>query len=418
MVFIMPVRQREAFHMLRVEEALERILAEIERLESENVALPEAAGRVLAESIAATEAVPPFANSAMDGYALRSDDVQAASSVQPSRLRLVGTVQAGRVAERPIGEGEAMRILTGAPVPPGANAVIQQELTQAGEGWVEVQQAVAPGNNVRHAGEDIRSGTEVLAAGAEIGPSEIGVLASLGITRVAVYRRPVVAILATGDELVELHEALRPGQIRNSNSYLVAAAVARAGGIPRPLGIARDRVEELRSKLQAAQEADLIITSGGVSVGDYDLVKDIMREQGVIDFWRVNLRPGKPLAFGRLGGTPLLGLPGNPVSAAVTFELFARPVLRKMQGFVTILRPVVQARLLDAINEVSNRRHYMRARVEIRDGAFVATSTGPQESHILTSMIGANALLIIPENHPPIAAGEEVQAMLLIDGIA
>ncbi|HEU5199762.1 MAG TPA: gephyrin-like molybdotransferase Glp [Ktedonobacterales bacterium] len=404
--------------MLSVEEALERILAEIERLEPENVALPEAAGRVLAESISAREAIPPFANSAMDGYALRSEDVQTASATQPSRLRLVGVVQAGRVAERPIGAGEAMRILTGAPLPPGANAVIQQELTQAGEGWVEVQQIIAPGNNVRYAGEDIRSGAEVLAAGAEIGPSEIGVLASLGVTQVAVYRRPIVAILATGDELVELHEALLPGQIRNSNSYLVAAAVARAGGIPRPLGIARDRVEELRSKLLAAQEADLIITSGGVSVGDYDLVKDILREQGVIDFWRVNLRPGKPLAFGRLGGTPFLGLPGNPVSAAVTFELFARPVLRKMQGFATILRPVVHARLLDAINDVSSRRHYVRARVEIRDGAFAATTTGPQESHILTSMLGANALLVIPENHPPIAAGETVQAMLLADGIA
>ena len=404
--------------MLSVEEALERILAEIERLEPENVALPEAAGRVLAESISASEAIPPFANSAMDGYALRSEDVQTASATHPSRLRLVGVVQAGRVAERPVSTGEAMRILTGAPVPPGANAVIQQELTQAGEDWVEVQQAVASGNNVRHAGEDIRSGAEVLAAGAEIGPSEIGVLASLGVTQVAVYRRPIVAILATGDELVELHEALLPGQIRNSNSYLVAAAVARVGGIPRPLGIARDRVEELRSKLLAAQEADLIITSGGVSVGDYDLVKDILREQGIIDFWRVNLRPGKPLAFGRLGGTPFLGLPGNPVSAAVTFELFARPVLRKMQGFATILRPIVQARLLGAINDVSSRRHYVRARVEIHDGAFVAATTGPQESHILTSMLGANALLVIPENHPPIAVGETVQAMLLADGIA
>jgi len=403
--------------MLRVEEALERILAEITRLEPETAPLPQALGRVLAQSLASKEEMPPFANSAMDGYALRSSDTQAASRQTPRRLRLVGAVQAGHVAERTVGAGESMRILTGAPVPPGADAVIQQELTQTGEGWVEVQAPVAQGNNVRHAGEDIRRGTVVLQDGAPIGPAEIGVLASLGIAEVTVYRRPVVAILATGDELVEVHEALRPGQIRNSNSYLVAAAVTRAGGIPRPLGIARDRVEELRAKLQAAQEADLIITSGGVSVGDYDLVKDIMREQGIIDFWRVNLRPGKPLAFGRLGGTPLLGLPGNPVSAAVTFELFARPVLRKMQGFRQALRPMAQARLLEDFEDTGNRRHYVRAQVQWRDGAFVATTTGPQGSHILTSMLGANALLIIPENSPPLPAGALVQAMLLVEGL-
>ncbi|HEY7359024.1 MAG TPA: gephyrin-like molybdotransferase Glp [Ktedonobacterales bacterium] len=404
--------------MLRVEEALERILADITRLEPEKVALPDAAGRVLAQAIASQEEIPPFANSAMDGYALRSSDTQEATPQQPTRLRLVGIVQAGQVAERPVQPGEAMRILTGAPVPPGANAVIQQELTQTGEAWVEVRAPVAQWNNIRHPGEDIRRGTQVLAAGAILGPSEIGVLASLGVAEVVVYRRPVVAVLATGDELVEIHQALRPGQIRNSNSYLIAAAVAAAGGVPRRLGIARDQVEELRAKLQTAQEADLIITSGGVSVGDYDLVKDIMREQGVIDFWRVNLRPGKPLAFGRLGGTPLLGLPGNPVSAAVTFELFARPVLRKMQGFAQVLRPLVQARLLDSAPEGGNRRHYVRARVELRDGDFVARTTGPQDSHILTSMVGANALLVIPENSPPVSAGEVVQAMLLVDGLA
>jgi molybdopterin molybdotransferase len=403
--------------MLRVEEALERILAEITRLDHETVALSEALGRVLAQPIASQEAVPPFANSAMDGYALRSTDTQLASERAPRRLRLVGVVQAGSVADRPVRAGEAMRILTGAPVPPGADAVIQQELTKSGEDWVEIQAPVAQGNNVRRAGEDIQRGKVVLQEGAVLGPPEIGVLASLGISEVALYRKPVVAILATGDELVEVHEALHPGQIRNSNSYLVAAAVTRAGGIPRLLGVARDRVEELRVKLQTAQEADLIITSGGVSVGDYDLVKDIMREQGVIDFWRVNLKPGKPLAFGRLGGTLLLGLPGNPVSAAVTFELFARPALRKMQGFAQVLRPVVQVRLLDSILDTSDRRHYVRAHVEVRDGAFVAKTTGPQGSHILTSMLGANALLIIPEHSQPVQAGEMVQAMLLVEGL-
>ncbi len=410
---------------LSVEEALERILVIIPRLEPEQIPLAEASGRVLARPVTSQEDVPPFANSAMDGYALRSSDTQRATPQQPSRLRLVGVVQAGKVAERALEAGEAIRILTGAPVPPGSDAVIQQELTKTGggsqdagaEGWVEVEAPVAQGNNIRHAGEDIRHGTMVLAEGAELGPSEIGVLASLGVATVTVYRRPVVSILATGDELVEIDQPLLPGQIHNSNSYLIAAAVARAGGIPRPLGIARDQVEELRAKLQAAQEADLILTSGGVSVGDYDLVKDIMREQGAIDFWRVNLRPGKPLAFGKLGNTPLLGLPGNPVSAAVTFELFARPALRKMQGFVQVLRPLVQARLLHDLRESGNRRHYVRAVVALQNGGFVARTTGPQDSHILTSMLGANALLIIPENSPPIQTGETVQAMLLVEGL-
>jgi molybdopterin molybdotransferase len=404
--------------MLTVEEALARILAEITSLGQETVALPEALGRVLDGQIASADLVPPFSNSAMDGYALRSADTQPASQAQPRRLRLVGIVQAGSVAERPVGAGEAIRILTGAPLPPGADAVIQQELVQTGEGWVELQAAVAPGNNVRHAGEDIQPGTRVLDEGTTFGPSEIGVLASLGIPEVAVYRRPVVSILATGDELVEVHERLRPGQIRNSNSYLVAAAVAQAGGVPRRLGIARDQVDDLRTKLLAAQQDDLIITSGGVSVGDYDLVKDILREQGMIDFWRVNLRPGKPLAFGRLGGTPLLGLPGNPVSAAVTFELFARPVLRKMQGFKHWQRPLVTARMLEAFDDPSNRRHYVRARLELRQDGFVATTTGPQGSHILTSMLGANALLVIPEHHPPLRPGELVQALVLVEGLA
>jgi molybdopterin molybdotransferase len=404
--------------MLRVEEALERILADIGRLEPEQIPLAEASGRVLAQAIASQEEVPPFANSAMDGYALRSSDTQHASAQEPRRLRLVGIVQAGRVAERALEAGEAMRILTGAPVPPGADAVIQQEMTETGPDWVEIQAPVAPSNNIRHAGEDIRRGTQVLAENAVLGPSEIGVLASLGVSQVPVYRRPVVAILATGDELVEIDQALQPGQIRNSNSYLLAAAAARAGGIPRPLGIARDQVDELRAKLQAAQQADLIITSGGVSVGDYDLVKDILREQGAIDFWRVNLRPGKPLAFGKLGNTPLLGLPGNPVSAAVTFELFARPVLRKMQGFSHLLRPTVPARLLDSVQESGSRRHYVRAQVTLEDGAFVARTTGPQDSHILTSMMGANALLVIPENSPTVQPGEMVQAMLLIEGLS
>ncbi|HVB60813.1 MAG TPA: gephyrin-like molybdotransferase Glp [Ktedonobacteraceae bacterium] len=401
--------------MFSVEEALERILAGIVPLAVERVPLHAALGLVLAEDVIAQEDMPPFANSAMDGFALLSRDSQPRAG-QPPRLRVIGAVAAGYVTEQMVQEGTAMRIMTGAPVPPGADTVIQVELTRSegtnGE-WVEILQEVAPGNNIRPAGEDMRSGQLVLQRGSEIGPWEIGILATLGWSTVPVTRRPQVAIVATGDEVIDVDQALRPGKIRNSNSYLLEAAIHKAGGVPHRLGVARDTVESLREMFGEAVRHDLIVTSGGVSVGDFDLVKNIMAEQGEINFWRINMRPGKPVAFGHIGEVPLLGLPGNPVSAAVTFELFGRPVIRKMAGQTRLQRPQVEVVVEDGISERVMRRHYVRARVEWHDGHFVARTTGNQGSNIMTSLLHANALLIVPEGGVTIPPGGTASALML-----
>jgi len=401
--------------MISVEEALERILAEITPLTITRVPLSETLGLVLADDVIAQEDIPPFANSAMDGFALLSQDSQLRDG-KPPRLSITGGVAAGYVANHAVEPGTAMRIMTGAPVPPGADTVIQVELTRS-EGpeseWVEILQAVRPGNNIRPAGEDMRRGQTVLLRGTEIGPWEIGVLATLGWANVPVIRHPRVAILGTGDEVIDVDEPLRPGKIRNSNSYLLEATVQRAGAEPQRLGVARDTEESLREKFTVAIRCDLIITSGGVSVGEFDLVKNIMTEQGEIHFWRINMRPGKPVAFGHIGNVPLLGLPGNPVSAAVTFELFGRPIIRKMLGHTHLLRPQVEVVVEDGVSERVMRRHYVRARVEWRDGHFVAHTTGNQGSNIMTSLLNANALLIVPEGGTLIPPGGKAKAIML-----
>jgi molybdopterin molybdotransferase len=401
--------------MISVEEALERILAEIAPLNDTQVPLPESLGLILAEDAIAQEDIPPFANSAMDGFALLSQDSQPRNG-QPPRLLITGEVAAGYVADHAVEPGSTMRIMTGAPVPTGADAVIQVELTRS-EGpespWIEILQAVAPGNNIRPAGEDMRRGQKILSRGTELGPWEIGVLATLGRANVPVIRRPRVAILGTGDEVIDIDEPLRPGKIRNSNSYLLEAAVRRAGGESKRLGVARDTVESLREKFTEAVRSDLIITSGGVSVGDFDLVKNIMTEQGEIHFWRINMRPGKPVAFGHIGSVPLLGLPGNPVSAAVTFELFGRPVIRKMSGQTRLVRPQVDVLVEDGVSDRAMRRHYVRAHVEWRDGRYVARTTGNQGSHIMTSLLNANALVIVAEGGVEVHPGDTAKAIML-----
>jgi molybdopterin molybdotransferase len=401
--------------MLSVEEALERILAEIFPLNVLHVPLAEANGLVLAEDVVAQEDIPPFANSAMDGFALLSKDSRPHDG-KPPRLRVTGSVAAGYVADHAVTEGTAIRIMTGAPVPPGADTVIQVELTNS-EGpespWVEILQEVAPGNNIRPAGEDIHRGQTVLQHGTEIGPWEIGVLATLGWATVPVVRRPRVAILGTGDEVVDVSEDLQPGKIRNSNSYLLEAAVRQAGAEPHRLGVARDTVESLRDKFAEARNYDLILTSGGVSVGAFDLVKHIMQEQGNINFWRINMRPGKPVAFGHIGGVPLLGLPGNPVSTAITFELFSRPVIRKMLGHTRLRRPQVEVIVSDGVQDRAMRRHYVRAQVTWDSGRFIARTTGNQGSNITTSLLNANALVIVPEGGVEVHPGDVAQAMML-----
>lgn len=401
--------------MISVEEALARILSQITSLPAITVSLTDAQGLILAEDIIAQEDMPPFDNSAMDGFALLSQDsIQKADQVP--RLRVTGGVAAGYVTDHRVESGTAMRIMTGAPVPLGADTIIQVELTRHDgpeSTWVEILQEVQPGNNIRPAGQDMRRGQKILTQGTELGPWEIGILATLGWSRVAVIRKAQVAILGTGDELVDIDQPLQPGKIRNSNSYLLEAAVRRAGAEPHRLGVARDTVESLREKFAEAVTFDLIITSGGVSVGDFDLVKNIMAEQGEVNFWRINMKPGKPVAFGRIGGTPLLGLPGNPVSSAVTFELFTRPVIRKLQGHRLLVKPLVEVSLQDDILDKAMRRHYVRAYVEWQDGQFVARTTGNQDSHIMTSLLHANAFVIIPEGSVSPHAGDTFTALML-----
>jgi molybdopterin molybdotransferase len=403
--------------MLSVEEAREQILQKIpETLPSEEVPLTSALGRTLAEDIIAHEALPAFANSGMDGYAVRSADTFGATSDSGVGLRLVGEVPAGHLYSGVVGPGEAVRILTGAALPAGADSVIAQELTQVSGGMVSVLAETPLGMNIRPAGDDVAPGALLVSSGSDLGPTEIALLAALGVHPVRVTRRPRVAILSTGDELAALGQTPAPGQIRESNAFYLAAAVERAGGVPVLLGVARDHVDEIRARLQTATSSDLILSSGGVSVGDYDLVKQILSEEGTIQFWRVRMRPGKPLAFGLLGDTPFLGLPGNPVSAAVTFELFGRPAIRRLLGCRQLERTMVEVVLEGEDLERTDRRHFVRARLHSRDGTLVATTTGSQGSHRLSSLIGATALLVVLEGEGNVRAGDHLEALLLGDG--
>jgi len=401
--------------MLSVEDALERILSKFSPLEVVQAPLSSATGMVLAQDIVAREDIPPFANSAMDGFALQSRD-SSPHNGQPARLRIIGSIAAGYVAGHPVEEGTTMRIMTGAPVPLGADSVIQVELTRSEDpqsNYVEILKEIPPGNNIRPAGEDMQRGQVVLTAGTEIRAWELGVLATLGYASVPVTRRARIAILGTGDEIIDIAQPLQPGKIRDSNSYLLEAVVRDAGAEPHRLGVASDTVESLREKFRQALRHDLILTSGGVSVGEFDLVKDILTEQGQMNFWRINMRPGKPVAFGYIGNIPLLGLPGNPVSTAVTFELLGRPVIRKMQGHTRLFKPQVEVIIADHIQDRSGRRHYVRAHVAWNGTHFIAHTTGNQGSHVMTSLLNANALLIIPENVAEIAPGSTAKAIML-----
>jgi len=407
--------------MISVDEALEYVLKHFEPLEPEEVEILDALDRVLAEDIYSDMDIPPFDNSAMDGYAVRAADTVGASPEAPITLQVIADLAAGHTTDLMVEPGTAIRIMTGAPLPAGADAVVRFEETseglRGGEGRddrIEIFTEVVVGENVRPAGEDIRKGELVLSKGTILRPQEIGVLASLGRAKIRVIRRPRVAILATGDELVGIDEPLAPGKIRNSNEYSNAALVRRYGGIPIRLGIARDDVEELRAKIREglAQKVDLFLTSAGVSVGDYDVVKDVLGAEGEIHFWQVCMKPGKPLAFGEIQGVPLLGLPGNPVSAMVSFEQFARPAILKMLGKTRLRKPTVEA-ILEEDVESSGRRNFKRAVITKRDGEYYASITGPQGSGILTSMVKANGLAIIPEGIRYMKAGERVTVQML-----
>ncbi len=406
--------------MISVEEAQESILSRIPILGRERIYIADALGRVLAEDVFASRPLPPWANSAMDGYAVRARDIAEASPESPATLRVIDEIQAGFESDKSLGPGDAIRIMTGAPIPGGADAVVMVELTECGGGdEVRILQAMPEGEAIRAPGEDVRKGERVFEAGAILLPPAIGMLAGMGRANVYVTRRPRVAILSTGEELVELHEEPAPGQIYNSNSYALAAQVREAGGEPILLGIARDNAEDLESHLRDGLAADLILTNGGVSVGDFDLVKSTLGDLGnEMHFWRVRMKPGKPMAFGTLEGRPVFGLPGNPVSTMVSFELFVRPALMKMQGKSILHRPLVLARLLAPLSKSPERRHYVRALAHWEEEGWTATAVGVQGSNIIQSMVRANALIIFPEYETELAEGCQVQVVLLDEGAA
>jgi molybdopterin molybdotransferase len=418
--------------MISVEEALEKLLSYVDVLPQEEIAILDSLGQVLAEDVSSDIDVPPLDNSAMDGYAVRSEDTMGASPESPRLMRVIDTVAAGYISEQKVISGTAIRIMTGAPVPVGADTVVRFEDTDEDQRRQNsVGQAITEigiicetgvGLNIRRAGEDIRRGSAVLAEGMTIRPAEAGVLASLGKKNVTVISRPVVAILATGDELVEVGKPLPAGKIYNSNSYSVAALVKRYGGIPRILGIALDSEDSLAVAIRQGLDADMLITSGGVSLGDYDVVKDVLAKEGEIGFWTVRMKPGKPLAFGTIRGSdrqgvprkiPHLGLPGNPVSSMVTFEVFARPAMLKMMGKKNWAKPTVQAVLEDGIVNTDGRRVFTRVVVEKRGEHYYARLTGPQGSGVLTSMAQANGLAIIPEDKAEMKPGDVVSVMML-----
>jgi len=411
--------------MISVEEALEKVLGHVDVLEAEDEEILSTLGQVLAEDVRSTIDIPGLDNSAMDGYAIQAEGTVSATRSSPNFFRVVGEVAAGYVTKDEVGPGSAIRIMTGAPIPGGADTVVQFEDTDEenrksrGEPLTEIGvfREVQKGLNVRRAGEDISSGSLVLGKGTLVRPQEIGVLASVGRDVVSVHRRPVVAILSTGDELVEVGKPLPQGKIYSSNTYSLAAQVTRYGAVPRVLGTARDNVKSLEAKIDEARDADMLITSAGVSVGDYDIVKEVLARKGEVTFWTVRMKPGKPLAFGvlRLGKkeVPHLGLPGNPVSSMITFEQFARPAILKMLGRKVLAKPTVRARSESHVNNTDMRRVYARVKVRRDNGEYVARATGPQGSGILTSMTQANGLMIIPEDTPAVNIGDEVTVQML-----
>ncbi len=406
--------------MLSVSDASAAILAGITPLDAERVALLDSLGRVLAESIASPITLPPWDNSAMDGYAVRGADVEGASAEVPVTLRVIESVAAGAFPALPLGPGVAARIMTGAPLPQGCDTVVRVEDTDGGLDRVAIRSARDTGKNVRHRGEDIRTGDTVLEPGAAIGPAQIGVLSSVGAATIAVYRRPRVAFLGSGDELVDLDrfdEALAGRKIVSSNSYTLHAMIRAAGGEPVDLGVARDDPADLRARFERAAGNDLLITSAGISVGEFDYTRDVLHELGAdMKFWKVRMRPGAPLGFGIMGGLPWIGLPGNPVSTMVTFELFVRPVIRRMLGHRRLFRRAVDVVLEEPVMIGARLMHFLRAIVTPRgDGTLGARLTGPQGSGILTSMTLANALLVVPEDRPHSEVGDTLHAILLGD---
>jgi len=405
-----------------VRETSDRILGAARVLGPELVTLRDSLVRILAEDVRSPIELPPWDNSSMDGYAVRAADVAEARAGHPVLLRVLETVRAGQRPTRALSEATAIRVMTGAPVPNGADSVIRVEDTDGGESMVAIRDPRDAHRNIRPRGEDLRVGAVAIDGGALIGPAQLGVLASVGCVTVPVIRRPRVAVLASGDELVDVDrfdEVKRGDRIISSNSYTIRAAAEAAGAEVIDLGIVPDEPDEYRTRIERAKGCDILVTCGGVSVGAFDFTKDVLRSLGAEQqLWRVSMRPGAPLGFGALGDMLWLGLPGNPVSAMVTFELFGRPLIRKMRGEKRLFRRAIDVRIDDAITLAAPLTHFMRAIVHWEDDRPIARLTGPQGSGLLTSMARANALLVIPPEREHIEPGELARAILLGDDAA
>jgi len=400
--------------MISVREALDVVLGDVPRLGTEQVPLLQASGRVLAESVSATRDVPPFHNSAMDGYAVRAADVTSATPSTPVALRVLEVIGAGALPRCTVTAGTATKIMTGSLMPDGADAVVRVEDTEERDAQVRIRVGVTVGTNMRHPGEDMRAGEMVLTAGRMLRAADIGLVASLGLAVVRVYRRPEVAILSTGDELVELGQPLGPGQIVNSNAYTLAAAVAETGGVPRLLGIVRDTPEETQHAFRDAFTSDVVLSTGGVSMGTFDLVRQTLTGLGVQErFWKVAQKPGKPLTFGVRDGVPVFGLPGNPVSSLVCFYLYVRPALRAMQGLERLHLPVVGAVADDTVRAAEGLTEFVRCTLDGEPGAYRARVTGSQSSGVLRSLSLGQGLIIAPPDVTIIERGSSVRVIVL-----
>ncbi|MCZ6874939.1 MAG: molybdopterin molybdotransferase MoeA [bacterium] len=395
------------YETIEAETALDLVLQHMHVLAPQRVHLSDALDLVLAQDVIAQEDLPPFPCSAKDGFAVIASD-----TTNPRRL--VGEQTAGYIADLQVAPGTCARITTGAPLPPGADAVIMVEYTQEADGFVTTERDVQPRADVRPVGEDIARGQRVLEAGLAIGPQEVGLLASLGLTSVDAYPRPKVAVLSTGNEIVEPDVQPGPGQIRDSNRYTLMAAIQRSGATPVSLGIGTDRREELLAKItEGLATCDALITSGGVSMGKLDLIKPILETEGQVHFGRVNMKPGKPLTFATMHGKPVFALPGFPVSSLVSFELFVRPALLKMRGQALLLRPRRSVTLAEAIRGDAGRPEFHRVHLSHQQGTVMAHTTGQQSSGRLLSMVGANGLLVLPRRETPFPAGDTATAILL-----
>ena len=412
---------------LSVDDALERILSGFTPLPARDVPLSESLGLVVAEDVLARDNVPGFDNSAYDGYAVQAADLARASAATPARLRVVDEIPAGRVSPVTLQSGEAARIMTGAPVPEGADAVVAFEDTDRTD-WgylgtdprshntdrrvVAVLEKVDSGENVRPAGGDISAESVVVKAGRRLGPAEIGVLGSVGVTSVRAHPRATAAIVPTGDEIVEIDAGIRAGEVRNSNAWALEAATTALGAEPRRLPITGDTVEALQAAMTKGSESDVIVTIGGVSMGDYDLVTNVLGSEGRMDFWQINMRPGKPLAFGQVHGTPVIGLPGNPVSSMVCFALFVRPALLRLMGHRDLTHPRVQAVAGERFRSAQGKRTYLRVQVRRENGQLVCTSAGDQSSYRMSSLVAGNGLAVLHEDQT-IESGEPVDVLAL-----